>query len=302
MLVSVAMITYNHEKYIKQAVESVLMQDCNFEIELIIADDESHDKTGDIITNIITSHPKANIIRYTKHKKNKGVQANFAWSIMQGKGKYVAVCEGDDYWTDPLKLQKQIDFLETNPDYVMACNASSEVDESGKEFKIAQIDKDTVDLAMVLREGWFIRTASIIFRKEAINDGFPDFFYNAYSTDYILQVMILKHGKCKYFPELMSAYRRHEGGISQSDKPLQLRRWLTKIKLLDTLNSFTDGQYINEIKRHQKRIKQTISFFLYRYPQLLRVLGLKTYIKRANLNFFLKEIVNRLHKKNKVSI
>lgn len=293
MLVSVAMITYNHEKYIKQAVESVLMQDCNFEIELIIADDESHDKTGDIITNIITSHPKSNIIRYTKHKKNKGVQANFAWSIMQGKGKYVAICEGDDYWTDPLKLQKQVDFLETNPDYVMACNASSEVDESGKEFKIAQIDKDTVDLAMVLREGWFIRTASIIFRKEAINDGFPDFFYNAYSTDYILQVMILKEGKCWYFPEVMSAYRYHSGGISQANKPLQLNRWITKMKLLDTLNKFTNKEYESEIKEHQKKIKQTISFYLYRYPYLIKSMGANFYLKQANPYLFFKEIMKR---------
>lgn len=291
--VSIAMITYGHEAYIKQAIEGVLMQECNFGLELIIGDDKSPDSTEMVINDMLKFHPKADRIKYTKHNKNKGVQTNFAWSLTQGKSKYVAICEGDDYWTDPLKLQKQVDFLEANEDFSMACNSSSEVYEDGTEFKIAKREESIIDLGMVLREGWFIRTASIVFRREAIKKGFPDFFYTAYSTDYILQIMILKYGKCKYFPEVMSAYRHHAGGISQANKPLQLDRWITKTKLLDTLNRYTNEEYDYEIKEHQKGIKQTISFYLFRYPRLLKTMGPNFYLKHANPYLFFKEIMKR---------
>ena len=117
LMVSVAMITYGHEKFIKNAIQGILMQECKFEFELIIANDCSPDKTDTVVQNIIESHPKAHRIVYTKHISNKGMMPNFFWAIDQCKGKYIAFCEGDDYWTDPLKLQNQVDFLETNPEY-----------------------------------------------------------------------------------------------------------------------------------------------------------------------------------------
>lgn len=117
--VSVVMITYNHESYIKQAIEGVLMQQCNFNIELIVADDNSPDKTEEIVKQIIKEHPNGRWVKYTKHIINKGANPNFIWAAQQAKGKYIALCEGDDYWTDPLKLQKQVDFLEENERYAM---------------------------------------------------------------------------------------------------------------------------------------------------------------------------------------
>ncbi len=293
-LVSVAMINYGHEAYIKQSIEGILMQECDFEVELIIVNDDSPDNTDFIVKEIIDNHQRAHWIKYTKHEVNKGVAKNFAWALEEGSGKYIAICEGDDYWTDPLKLQKQIDFLENNPAYAMACNSSSEIDENGVEYKIAQRKEEVIDLEMVLKEGWFIRTASIVFRKEAIKSGFPDFFFKAYSTDYILQVMLLKTGLCKYFPEVMSAYRHHQGGISQANKKLQVERWITKIQLLNTLNDFTERKFNDEIKHHQKGIKRTISFYLFRYPKLVKELGLKNYFKHWNLGLFIQEVNTRL--------
>ncbi|MDO9260985.1 MAG: glycosyltransferase, partial [Flavobacteriaceae bacterium] len=108
--VSVCMITYNHENYIQQAIEGVLMQTCNFEVELIIANDCATDKTDEVIQEIIKNHPNSSWIKYTNHSQNKGMMPNFIWAMQQCKGKYIALCEGDDYWTDPLKLQKQVEF------------------------------------------------------------------------------------------------------------------------------------------------------------------------------------------------
>src|SRR5688572_14136755 len=118
-MVSVCMITYGHEPFIREAIEGVLMQRVEFNIEFIIADDASPDGTEQIIKEYVLSHPKRHCIRYTKHESNKGMIGNLVWAIGECNGKYIALCEGDDYWTDPLKLQKQVDFLEQNNDCIL---------------------------------------------------------------------------------------------------------------------------------------------------------------------------------------
>lgn len=292
---SIWMITYNHENFISDALDSILMQEVNFKYEIVIGEDCSTDGTRELIKSYQLKYP--DIIIPIFYETNVGLHQNFINVMNKCRGKYIALCEGDDFWTDPCKLQKQVDFLEINEKFSMACNSSSEVDQHGTEFKIAKREESVIDLAMLLREGWFIRTASIVFRREAIRTGFPDFFYTAYSTDYILQVMILKHGKCRYFPEVMSAYRHHPGGISQADKTLQLKRWITKIELLDTINLYTNNDYKFEIKEQQEKIKQGISFYLYRYPYLLNELGVKVYLQKGSLRLFCKEFIQRMKKR-----
>ena len=114
-LVSVNMITYNHEKYIAQAIEGVLLQKTNFKIELIIGEDGSPDGTAKIVKEYAEKYP--DIIVPVVREKNIGMIENVIDIYKRCQGKYVAVCEGDDYWIDPLKLQKQVDFLEENEDY-----------------------------------------------------------------------------------------------------------------------------------------------------------------------------------------
>ena len=117
--VSVVTITYGHENYITKTLEGVLMQKYPGEIEFIIANDNSPDGTDKIITDYVSQNeiPPNFTIRYEKHKVNKGMMPNFLWAMNQISGEYIALCEGDDYWIDPLKLQKQVDFLDQNPVY-----------------------------------------------------------------------------------------------------------------------------------------------------------------------------------------
>ncbi|QYS90774.1 glycosyltransferase [Flavobacterium covae] len=117
--VSVCMITYNHEKYIKQAIESILMQKTNFDFELIISNDNSNDTTHKIILDLLEEHIDSKKIKYLHNKKNLGMMPNFIQAIQNCKGEYIALCEGDDYWTDPEKLQKQVDFLDTNKNFAI---------------------------------------------------------------------------------------------------------------------------------------------------------------------------------------
>jgi hypothetical protein len=108
--------------------------------------------------------------------------------------------------------------------------------------------------------------------------------------------MLLKTGLCKYFPEVMSAYRHHQGGISQANKKLQVERWIAKIQLLDTLNDFTNFEYSKEIKYHQQNIKQTISYYLYRNPSLLKDIGPKIYFQKGSLRNVFIQVGKQLKK------
>lgn len=112
MKVSALIVTYNHEAYIAQAIEGILMQETDFPIELVIGEDCSTDRTREICLEYQRKHPE--LIRLLLNEKNIGMMPNFVQTLQACRGKYVALCEGDDYWTDPLKLQKQVDFLEEN--------------------------------------------------------------------------------------------------------------------------------------------------------------------------------------------
>lgn len=118
VMVSICCIVYNHESYIRQCLDGFIMQKTNFVYEIVIHDDASTDKTAEIIREYEAKYP--NIIKPIYQKENqysKGIQISATYNLPRAKGKYIALCEGDDYWTDPLKLQKQVDFLEINLEY-----------------------------------------------------------------------------------------------------------------------------------------------------------------------------------------
>ena len=168
--VSVVMITYGHENYITEAIEGVLMQQCDFDIELIIANDCSPDNTDFFIKKIIKEHPKAHLIKYFKHEKNKGMLPNFIWALQQAKAKYIALCEGDDYWIDPLKLQKQVEFLEKNDSYG-AVFTDSDFLVQKKNIRIKSIDKKykldipTGNVTNIILYESLYKTCTVLFKR-----------------------------------------------------------------------------------------------------------------------------------------
>jgi glycosyltransferase involved in cell wall biosynthesis len=210
-MVSVVMITYGQEKYIKEAINSVLAQECHFEVELIIANDFSPDGTDAIIRNILKEHPRYHWIQYFNRKENIGMMPNFIDALKQTRGKYVALCEGDDYWIDPLKLQKQVDFLEANQNYSFCFhNADTIFCDTGM---IAPFNKNlkpgsytTKDL---LLKGWIIPTASVMFRNESLLKTMPDWYSTVRSGDYALELLLSTHGPFYYMNEKMSVYRKN---------------------------------------------------------------------------------------------
>lgn len=215
-MISVSMITFKHELYIQQAIEGVLMQKTNFDFELIIADDCSPDKTPEIIEEIVNKHPKGNKIKYFRHKENIGMQPNGIFAHNQCSGQYIALCEGDDYWTDPLKLQKQVDFLENNLDYVL-CFHKVDIEKRNGEIVedfITKVPENYETLDTLARLGNYIHTPSVVFRN--IIKTFPFEFELSPIGDYFLYIILAENGKIKYLDEKMAVYRYGVGVFSHN--------------------------------------------------------------------------------------
>ncbi|WPO83078.1 glycosyltransferase [Chryseobacterium sp. JJR-5R] len=237
ILVSVAMPNYGQAEFISEAILGVLSQQANFEIELIVADDCSPDHTEDIVQHIIRTHPNGHWIKYIKHAKNKGAIPNFVWTLSQAKGKYIAACEGDDYWTDPLKLQKQIDFLENNNDYILCFHKVKILTPAGDIIDdfITKIPKNYELRKTLVESSNYIHTPSVVFRNINLNEYHSLEFQKTPIGDYFLYLALTNYGKIGYIDEVMCVYRHGVGIYSSLDKMKMMK---ADLQLFINLYSF----------------------------------------------------------------
>ena len=261
-LVSVIMITYGHEKYIEEAIRGVFLQKTNFPLELIISNDKSPDSTDEIIKNIIKSAPENISVNYIQHPENIGMHHNFTSALRTAQGKYIAVCEGDDYWTDENKLQKQIDFLEKNEDFTLTFhnvfirNGETLSTDLDYEKRLSSKDVYTID---DLSKGNFIHTLSAVFRNIKIE--FPEWYFSSFLGDYPIWMWLSKKGKIKYFPEKMGVYRENVGvwsGKSQEEREfktmLVLRNLIPDFEMLPDVKknlTYTKNIYIKNFLKQK---------------------------------------------------
>lgn len=216
IVVSVACITYNHAPYIRQCLEGFLMQKTNFPIEIIVHDDASTDGTDDIIREYVLKYPELfKVILQEENQYSKGVDV-LSLVLERSAGKYIALCEGDDYWTDPLKLQKQVDFLENNPEYVMCSHRFKQLKQStgditddwyGTLSNSVHYDLDTI----ISFKEWYTQTVTILFRKTSLKLTKLNLYKQ--TRDLVLVYHILQSGCGVMLNEFMSVYRKHKGGV-----------------------------------------------------------------------------------------
>ena len=261
-LVSVIMITYGHEKYIEEAIRGVFLQKTNFPLELIISNDNSPDSTDEIVKNIIKYAPENISVKYIQHPENIGMLPNLISTLKMAAGKYIAVCEGDDYWIDEKKLQKQTDFLEKNEDFTLTFhnvfirNGETLSTDLDYEKRLSSKDVYTID---DLSKGNFIHTPSVVFRNMEIE--FPEWYFSSFLGDYPLWSWLSKKGKIKYFPEKMAVYRENVGvwsGKSQEEREfktmLVLRNLIPDFKMFpNTQRNMirTKNTYIKNFLKHK---------------------------------------------------
>lgn len=218
--VSVSIITYNHAKYISQALDGVLIQKANFDYEILIGEDDSSDGTREIVKDYRARYPDR-IRLFLNDRKNViylGGKPTGVWNFLNNlshvKGDYIALLEGDDYWIDPLKLQKQVDFLEGHSEYsfcfhdVIVENENGEQNSSELLYKTEKINYDISDLL----KSNFIQTCSVVYRRTAL-PVIPDWFCRTPISDWPLFIILAQQGKIHRLTEKMAAYRVHAGGI-----------------------------------------------------------------------------------------
>ncbi|MGB5944423.1 MAG: glycosyltransferase [Leeuwenhoekiella sp.] len=228
IMVSVSLITYNHEKYIAKAINSILAQEVNFNYEIIIGDDCSSDGTRKILEDYKRKYP--HIIQLILHPRRYDEipgRTNNMTNLYNCRGKYIAMLDGDDYWISKNKLQVQVNLLEENPEYVLTFHNTLEITEDGSspdrfhhenfDFLNENASFDQMDVA----NAWFMQTSTLLFRNHLIGE-FPEWFREVYSADYAIQLLLTQFGKVYYLKNLLSARLYNMGSFSAQVKGTEM--------------------------------------------------------------------------------
>jgi len=257
IMVSICCTAYNHEKYIADALESFLMQKTTFPLEIIVHDDASTDRTAEIIKKYEKEHP--DIIKPIYQTENQVSQGRPIYSRLiypLAQGKYIALCEGDDYWTDPYKLQKQIDYLECNPQCSLCFHATRRVDRNRKDIGCVRPghgDKNFTTEDVIIAGGSLMATSSMVYLKKLIQD-LPDFYHNAPVKDYPLSICLSLRGEVHYIDQFMSAYRVFAENSWTSrmaaDKKAKMEHWRQIDNMLNEMNSYAGNKYKAAVERY----------------------------------------------------
>ena len=250
IMVSICCVTFNHVNYIRQCLEGFMMQKTNFKYEIIINDDCSTDGTVEIIKEYEQQYP--DIIKPIYHDENqwsKGVRRILATYVYpKAKGKYYAICEGDDYWIDPFKLQKQVDILEKNSEISLCgTNGISKWDEGTQPATLFnRIWKDKQLTPEEVIGHWVFPTASIIFRPEAVLP-MPEWTSKIYSGDMTTILLALNNGHIYASSEITCVYRHSEKNTSSVSRVARSksREYVTSnhILLYNEFNKYSSGKF-----------------------------------------------------------
>lgn len=258
-LVSISCITFNHGKYLREALDSFLMQERDFDIEILIHDDHSTDDTIDIIKEYTERYP--DIMRPMYEEENqysKGISnISGVFNFPRAIGKYIAMCEGDDYWSDPLKLKKQAAYMEAHPECALCCHAAGIVAEDGAFRTVEELKpfagSGVIKAEDVISKKENIPTASLFFRTEYAKQ-LPQWYFDCPVGDIPLQLAMLMHGSVYYFNESMSMYRMGRAGSwgeSMENDAAKLkweRHFDAMSKLYAEFDKDTEGSYKEAVR------------------------------------------------------
>ncbi len=252
-LVSVYCMTYNQEKTIAQAIEGIVNQKTDFPFELIIHEDASTDGTATIVREYAARYP--DIIRPIFQTENQYHICNLLQTYIHpaSRGRYIAVCEGDDYWTDPDKLQLQVDHMESDPDCALCFHAVQQLSPDGKLMNYRPL-KNTGDVPaslVIKRGGLFCPTVSLMFRRDVM-DTWPAFREQADVYDYPAQVLAATMGRVHYIDRFMGVYRFASEGswTAQHADTIDYTHVKNETHWLELFNAYTDNAYKDAVNYH----------------------------------------------------
>lgn len=305
--VSVCVQTYNHQNFIADCLDSILMQQTTFPFEIILGEDASSDDTRNICKEYAKKYPTK--IKLFLRSRDDVVymfgkptgRHNVVQNFKSAKGKYIAICEGDDYWTDPLKLQRQIDFLEKTPAAVGSFHNSICVDSDSKIIDkqyFKNIDKESYtqeECLKTLHSSY--STGSLVFKSSAMKNRLDDF--SKIGSDFILDILITNDGELHYMNKNMSAYRIHSGGIWQGNTTIHnqkviLERYMFLYNNEKYRKKYKDYLWNSIINRFEQLINDIDDENEKQLIKNKRLKFLNFFDKRTYL-FFFKKIERSIH-------
>lgn len=258
MKVSVLIMTYNHERFIRQAVDSVLNQKTNFEFEILISEDCSEDKTREIVKEYKKLFPETiSLLLSDRNIKNNRIVTR---GIEAAKGKYIALLDGDDYWTSSDKLQKQSDFLDKHPECTICFNNALVIDEENQKKEHNWTPDYVPDITTMkyLWQGNYIATSATMFRNGVIGN-IPDWYTDFFPiTDWPLHLLNAEYGKIGFINETMSVYRMHEKGMYSPYS--EIKKQDETLKFYKNINRCLNYKY-------DKIIKSSISKYFFEWSE-----------------------------------
>jgi glycosyltransferase involved in cell wall biosynthesis len=253
MKVSVMMITYNHEGFIARALQSILDQRANFEYEIVVGEDCSTDRTREILLDFCRRYP-GRIVPLLPDQ-NLGMMRNLEQTLSACRGEYIALIEGDDYWTCSDKLQKQVDFLDQHPEYTISCHRTRVIDEGGTQRALIEFGVKGNGIHPSREAGAytiedllsynFIMTCSVVYRSSALGS-LPNWFHSLGVGDWPLCALIAKNGPIYLMDEVLAAYRIHPGGVWSSQTSIARQR--ACIQMLKVMDEHLGPKYHDRIQ------------------------------------------------------
>jgi glycosyltransferase involved in cell wall biosynthesis len=279
-IVSICCITYNHKQFIGSAIEGFLKQKCNFQIEIIIHDDASTDGTDQIIKEYKNKYPDLIIpIIQKENQYSKGIKPIFEYVFPLVHGKYIALCEGDDYWIDPYKLQKQVDFMENNPNYGLCYSKAKVYDQEDKKFNNSIIGDNRLSTSDLIIRGNGIPTVSTLFRRSLWDSYIKEISKECLSGwlmgDYPLWLYISGVSNIYFFNEITCVYRKLLKSASHYNGDI--------LRTIDFTKSGIDiGLYFSDF------FKLDLSFKLFiRFTNYIACCYCNNLINKKEMNYFL---------------
>jgi glycosyltransferase involved in cell wall biosynthesis len=250
--VSVLMLTYNHERFIEQAVRNALAQETPFAYEIVIGEDCSTDRTREILTRLADAHPQ---LRLLFREKNLGGPQNMLDTYQACRGEYIALLEGDDYWTDSAKLRKQVEVLDVHSEWSMCFHRAQLVDEHGIPTGrfLPDLEWAAQPSLETLLHGNFIATQSVMYRAGLVHS-FPLEFRSFVNGDWLIHILHACHGGIGFLPDVMSCYRVHQSGLWTS-KP-QPERIAEVIAGYTRLETILGPDYVQQLRRARNAYAQ----------------------------------------------
>lgn len=282
-LLSVCMVSYNQEQYVREALDSVLMQKTDFAYEVIVSDDCSKDRTVEILNEYAAKYPNVRVIAGTQ---NVGYPNNQRRSLEAATGKYIALCDSDDYWTDPYKLQKQVDYMELHPECAICFHNVMHIYDGTTAHRSLLVPLDfpsELTIEDVISRRWFLATNSEVFRREYIS--FPDWYDSVLHIDYVLNLIISQYGTLHYMPDVMSVYRHTSISVNVQHRDgewgYMLFHSLTMKTIHEKMRDVIDDKYRDLLEKriafYDAEVKRYEKEQYYEKHWLARIFRMKTY-------------------------